>query len=385
VPSSTREVFQSINKTIKTTYNIFQSSCNYLWNNKVKVILLGFAFEFYLAKGDKKCDAVLPIFDFPDNDLLARQYYSEFDVYANVESLSAAEYYFIGIRKHAASRFELQNTLVNLLGNGNNHIYMSGASGKFLCETLCLTPSLKPLVTFNSSECLPLTPLASDFDCSGWDVDAFKYILHTNAKLDIGLNERETVLSDFMKYSKDYQQQRDILLGAKSQLSAFDAKSHIVLKYPLGSEIWLAKMKIFLNIIHDVYSHCIKDKYPKMFIELEKIKNFTPEDVAYVMVTLIPRIEKDMLAIMDEYLNYLNYYKANYVEISNDKRINVGLIQQIEESKSDPNKKFFISAANFYLGNSSSQLFSNCNTSMIREDIHKSVAEKPFAMLIFKR
>jgi hypothetical protein len=153
----------------------------------------------------------------------------------------------------------------------------------------------------------------------------------------------------------------------------------------LGSDIWLAKVKIFLNLIHNVYSNCIQDKYQQIFLELKDIKNSKPENVMHMMSSLLHKIEKDMQAIKDGYLNFLEHYKTKYVVLSEDERIKVGLIAQIRKSESDPKKKFFISTANFYLGNSSKQFFGNCNTSRIREDVHKSVKDKPYAMLVFKR
>jgi hypothetical protein len=111
------------------------------------------------------------------------------------------------------------------------------------------------------------------------------------------------------------------------------------------------------------------------------------QDVIDTMSMLIPQIDADIEMRGIEYTDYaLEVYAPNFdFGLTDEIRIKEGLVKQLQNSRRESGKKFFVSDSNHYVDRrSASTLFSSCNMTKLVETVYNNVKERPFAVLMFK-
>ena len=397
--TSTRNVLQTFSQTITTFVNFYQAGVRYAFNNKVKILLLGSLYIegwSIIGNAEKKCDALFPVFDYPANDL-AKDYYQEFDVYANVAKLSSAEYILIGLHQYTTFQFETQNNLINHLANTNDIIYFSGAAGKFNCQTLCLDKNSQPRVTNHHTDCLPLLPINNDLTCIGWENPELARRLAFNRFLFETVAAQQKVFYQLDKARIKYVALRERVTKVAIGIDASVTPTSGLTKVSTQDKIWFVNMSKLLNTILAIYKEFFANDLAAMQAEITKVRELITDSneplvlaeradsIKVLMSAIIPRVDKAMLDLFEEINEFAQYKTKNYdYALNQDMRIEQGLLMHIEISKTVPNKKIFVSHANQYLKDEKNFKFF-CNTSRIRSDVYKSIKDKPFAILEFKR
>jgi hypothetical protein len=389
-----RKVLQTFFQPLTMIANFYQTGVRYVVNNPIKVILFGLAIEAWVVveSADRKCGAVFPNFDFPPNDLTS-DYYHQFDIYANVDKLSRAEYILIGLHTHSIFQFETQNKLINYLATTDDIIYFSGAYGQFNCQTLCLNQNEKPTVTDNLHDCLPLLPINNNFTCLGWENAELARRLAFNKFLFDTINRHEKIFYRLDKVRLEYVALRTSVTQANVGIDTLLTTAII----PEQDSSWFLNMSKLLNIIQEIYKEFFENDFEKMWKEIAGVKRLIPHSknplvmaerahsIKQLMNDIIPRVDKAILELFEELYEFTQYKEKNYDnKLTEDMRIAQGLVVNIELSKMHSNKKFFVSPANQYINNSAKPNFF-CNTSRIRSDVYNSLKDKPFAILAFKR
>jgi hypothetical protein len=390
--SSTRTVFDAITHPFKLAYHGYHAGIRYIFD-PVKVISLGVLFSLSRSNAEKLCKSVQPKFDFPGSMRVSHF----FDVYANVEQLSQAEYILIGVQNYTASIYEAQNRLINSLGDRNTAVYFSGVSGFFRCKSFCLRPNLVAEISDDTDGCLPLLSINYQFTCIGWEHEQFILAKIQNDYLTQRREKFRSLASKTKVYVDLYVPLEKRLSDVQVQYAILDTGVTFQANDNSVKGRWFAGMHELISLVELIYRDCISDKYPDMSVKLEEIRSLIPNsttpitasmeahEIARQMNDILPEMKLALSDLGDQMIEFNAFYQQQYVHnLTDSTRVKEGLVSKINLSKDLPGKKFFIAPRSIFLKPSSSAFFPPCNMSDLRQDVYDSLQHSPFAVLNFK-